>query len=141
MLLQHLIICPAPAAVEFHFRYFSARIPRRAVQPRQARDHAARLAALDDVEHLTLATRSNREEMARLVPALRARGFKVYDSQANFVLVDVHQDGEQLFQKLLRRGVIVRPVSNYGLTTCVRVTIGTPAQNDRLLAAIDEVLR
>ncbi len=101
----------------------------------------AALAALDDVEHLTLATRSNREEMARLVPALRARGFKVYDSQANFVLVDVHQDGEQLFQKLLRRGVIVRPVSNYGLTTCVRVTIGTPAQNDRLLAAIDEVLR
>jgi len=101
----------------------------------------AATAALDDQEHLERTVRTNREEMARLVPALRARGLAVHDSQANFVLVDCKRDGALVFDALLKKGVIVRPVGNYGLATCIRITVGTAVQNLRLLSALDEVLR
>ncbi len=62
--------------------------------------------------------------------------------QANFVLVDLAgRDGRALFQALLRRGVIVRPMGGYGLPRHLRITIGTADENRRLLAALAEVLR
>ena len=99
------------------------------------------LAALEDDEHMHKTVRENRTEMQRLVPELRARGLGVLDSQANFVLVDFARDAEEVFHKLLREGVIVRPMGGYGLPTSVRVSIGTSSQNDRLVAALDRILR
>lgn len=81
--------------------------------------------------------------MAQVVPALQALGVKVYPSAGNFVLADVSargHSGQQVFNALLSKGVIVRPVAGYGLPRCVRITIGTHEQNDRLLAALAEVL-
>jgi histidinol-phosphate aminotransferase len=98
-------------------------------------------AALEDHEHLEKTTRLNRVELERLVVALRQRGLGVTDSQANFLLVDFHQDAEQVFHWLLREGVIVRPLAQYGLRSSARVSVGSQPQNDRLLAALDSVLR
>jgi histidinol-phosphate aminotransferase len=59
---------------------------------------------------------------------------------ANFVLLNVG-DGNRVFDRLQRRGVIVRPVKSYGLPEWVRVTVGTPAQNERFLAELKAAVR
>jgi histidinol-phosphate aminotransferase len=97
-------------------------------------------AALDDQEHVRRSVELTRAEMPRLIEGLRKRGYEVGESQANFVWCDFKQEIGPVFQKLLREGVIIRPVANYGFPTAARITIGTAAQNERLLAAIGRVL-
>ncbi len=101
---------------------------------------AAAMAALDDKEHIERTVRCNREERQKLTVALAQRGLHVVPSQANFVLVDLQRDGGQAYEALLRQGVIVRPMRNYGLPTWQRITVGTAAQNTTLLAALDTML-
>ena len=60
----------------------------------------------------------------------------VVPSQANFVLVDTHADGTRLYERLMSHGIIVRLGSIWGYDTHVRITLGTPEQNDRMLAAV-----
>lgn len=103
----------------------------------------AALAALDDEAHLARARAHNATELPRLSSGLSARGFTVTPSVGNFVLAEVGGELPEvpaLNDALLRRGVIVRPVANYGLTRHVRITVGTTAENQRLLAAIDDLL-
>lgn len=101
---------------------------------------AAACAALDDEEHVAKSRALVQDEEPRLRSALEELGLAVAPSEANFLFVDVHRDGEETFQALLRRGVIVRPMRPYGFPTHVRVTIGTVRENDRFLAALREVL-
>jgi histidinol-phosphate aminotransferase len=54
--------------------------------------------------------------------------------------VDTHAAAQPLFETLLRQGVIVRPVANYGLPQHLRISIGTAAENDRLIAALQRAL-
>ena len=61
-------------------------------------------------------------------------------SQANFVFLDTRADSKAVFQALLRRGVIVRTGDIFGLPTFIRVTIGTPEENARFVAALEAVL-
>lgn len=98
----------------------------------------AALAALDDAEHLERSVRVNREERAKLVAALSRRGLRVPESHGNFVFVDLGRPARAVYDALLARGVIVRPFGT--LPTCVRVTVGTPAENERFLLALSEVL-
>lgn len=100
----------------------------------------AAVAALGDQEHVEKTVQLNAREMKRIVPELEKRGLSATPSQANFVLVDAHRDGNELFDKLLRAGVIVRPMGGYGLSTHLRITLGTADMNDALLRALDEVL-
>jgi histidinol-phosphate aminotransferase len=99
---------------------------------------AAAIAALDDIEHVEKSRAMNHSERARLGRELGALGVSVTPSQANFILVDVGRPARPVYDALLKKGVIVRPFGN--LPTALRVTIGTPAQNDRFLAALREVL-
>ena len=99
----------------------------------------AALAALDDAEHVRRTLALNREGMAHLVEAFRALGLAHVPSAANFVLVRVG-DGAGVYQALLRRGVIVRPMDGYGFPEHVRVTVGTRAENERFLTALRAVL-
>jgi histidinol-phosphate aminotransferase len=71
-----------------------------------------------------------------LTETLTEWGFHVVPSQANFVLVDAGEDAEALWGRLLRRGVIVRPCTGWGLTQHLRVTVGRPEQNQRFLEAL-----
>jgi histidinol-phosphate aminotransferase len=100
----------------------------------------AAVAALADERHLRRVVRINRRERLRLGSELAALGLEVVPSEANFLLVGVRRDGNALYQELLRRGVIVRPVGNYGYPRHLRVTVGIPEENDRFLAALREAL-
>jgi len=101
---------------------------------------AAALAALEDHGHLVRSLELNRVEKARLEKALRARGLAPLQSLANFLCVDVGQDGPALFKRLLGKGVIVRPLRPYGLVSWLRISVGTSDENDSLLEALDAVL-
>jgi histidinol-phosphate aminotransferase len=98
------------------------------------------LAALDDDEHVRRTLAVNREGMAYLVAAFRRLGLAYVPSAANFVLVRVGQ-GSRVYEALLRRGVIVRPMDVYGFPDHVRVTVGLPEENVRFVEALDAVLR
>ena len=67
-------------------------------------------------------------------------GLKYIPTQTNFFLIDVQQDGKGLFEKMLRRGVIVRAMNAYGYPTHIRVTVGLPEENRRFIVALKEVL-
>ncbi len=100
---------------------------------------AAAMAALDDHEHVERSRRINQSERARLLEALGAMpGVNVAPSQANFVFVDVGRSARDVYDKMLRRGVIVRPLGP--LETCLRITVGRPEENTRMLEALGEVL-
>jgi histidinol-phosphate aminotransferase len=101
---------------------------------------AAAAAALADVEHVRRSVELNRTEKPRLAAALGARGFSVLPSLTNFVTFDTGRSGRELFQKLVARGVIVRPLDPYAMASFLRVSVGTPAENDAFLAALDSVL-
>jgi histidinol-phosphate aminotransferase len=100
---------------------------------------AAALAALEDQGHLMRSLELNRVEKARLERALVTRGLRVLPSLANFLCVEVG-DGPAVYQRLLAKGVIVRPLRPYGLESWLRVSVGTADENDSLLEAIDAVL-
>ncbi|MBC7366070.1 MAG: histidinol-phosphate transaminase [Undibacterium sp.] len=101
---------------------------------------AAAVAALDDLEFTEKCARENRAGLAQIEGGLRELGLEWVPSVANFMLVKVG-DGARVFGALQARGVIVRPVKVYGLPEWVRVTVGTRAQNERLLAEMGVATR
>ncbi len=101
---------------------------------------AAALAALEDHAHLEKSVRSNTSGMQQLTSAFEELSLKWIDSVGNFVCVDTGRPAEEVYQALLRRGVIVRPVANYGLPGHLRITIGLPEENECLIGALREVL-
>ena len=96
---------------------------------------AAAIAALDDTEFAAECARRNRSGLARLEMGLLQLGLTFVPSSANFILVRVG-DGARCFERLQRLGIVVRPLQVYKLPEWVRITVGTPAQNDRLLEAL-----
>jgi histidinol-phosphate aminotransferase len=99
---------------------------------------AAALAALDDEAFVTRTRAANAAGLRQLEAGFTARGLEWVPSVANFLLVKVG-DGARGFAELQKRGVIVRPMKPYGMAEWLRVTVGTEAQNARLLTALDEV--
>ena len=100
----------------------------------------AALAALEDDSHILECLRMNEAGRHFLCEEFTAMGIKYVPSRANFVLVDVGRSGSDIFQRLLKEGVIVRPMSSFGMETALRVTIGTPEENRRLIKALKKVL-
>ena len=101
---------------------------------------AAAVAAIADAEHVHKTVVLNRAERARLDAGLRALGLATIPSVCNFVTVDAGRPARDVFKALLAEGVIVRPLDGYGMPRHVRVSVGLPAENDRLLAAMQKVL-
>ncbi|MBI3927408.1 MAG: histidinol-phosphate transaminase [Armatimonadetes bacterium] len=104
---------------------------------------AAGVAALGDYEFLdrTLAlTRQGLEFYYRELPRL---GLRYLPSRANFVMVltDSPEEVQRIFGEMLRKGVIVRPLEQAGLPHCVRITVGTPEENQICVDALEAVLR
>ncbi len=100
---------------------------------------AAAIAALDDREFAAKCVHENRAGLGQLEAGFKALGREYVPSVANFILVHVG-DGLRVFEALQRRGVIVRPVKSYGMPEWIRVTVGTHAQNERLLAELKTAL-
>jgi histidinol-phosphate aminotransferase len=100
---------------------------------------AAAIAALGDQDYVATSRRLNDEGMRALRAGFDALRLRHLASHGNFVLVDVG-DGMRVFDRLLRAGVIVRPVANYGMPAWIRVTVGLPSENARLLEALPAAL-
>lgn len=96
-------------------------------------------AALADVEHVQRYIELNRKERARVTEALSSLGLTVAPSQANFVFADFARPGSEVFDRLLRMGVIIRPMPE-PVASWLRITVGLPEENDRLLGAVRELL-
>ncbi|MCB1771235.1 MAG: aminotransferase class I/II-fold pyridoxal phosphate-dependent enzyme, partial [Candidatus Competibacteraceae bacterium] len=71
----------------------------------------------------------------------RQWGLSWLPSAGNFLCVNLGRPGREVFVELLKRGVIVRPVDNYGLPEYLRISIGVEAENARLIVALHDVLR
>jgi len=65
---------------------------------------------------------------------------KYAPSRANFILVDVGRSAAEIFQKLLHDGVIVRPLTAFGMETALRITVGTPEENRKLVRSLRRAL-
>jgi histidinol-phosphate aminotransferase len=102
---------------------------------------AAGVAALEDREHVERSRALVREERPRLAEALKTLGATVVPSQGNFVLADFPgRPGKELFEALLREGVVVRPLAGYGFPTAQRITVGLRSENEKCLTALAKVL-
>jgi histidinol-phosphate aminotransferase len=99
---------------------------------------AAGIAALQDHEHVARSRRLNLAEKAFVQRGLEALGLRVLPSQANFLLVDVARPAVNVYEALLTHGVIVRALPP--LPTMLRISLGTRAENERCLAALQAVL-
>lgn len=98
----------------------------------------AATAALSDYEFTAMCLLENEAGRAVLCEGLENLGIQTWGGQANFVLCKVG-DGMQFFQNLQQRGIIVRPLAPYGMAEYVRITIGRPEENARLLAEVSDL--
>jgi histidinol-phosphate aminotransferase len=100
----------------------------------------AALAALEDESHTLECVRMIEAGRHYLYDEFNALGVKYVPSRANFILVDVGRSASDIFQRLLKEGVIVRPMTPFGMESALRITIGTPQENRRLVKALRTVL-
>jgi histidinol-phosphate aminotransferase len=100
---------------------------------------AAAEAALSDAAHLARSRDLNRTGLRQLIEGAERLGLSHIPSAGNFVCIEVG-DAATVYEGLLREGVIVRPVANYGMPNHLRVTVGLPDENERFLMALEHVL-
>ena len=102
---------------------------------------AAASAALDDMEFVARSYAENLQGLRNLEEGARSLGLDYIPSHANFLTIKVGKAAD-IYKRLLRRGVIVRPVGGgYGLNEHLRVTVGTAAENERFLGALAASLK
>lgn len=101
---------------------------------------AGAAAALGDSDFLQRTTALVHQELDFLYGELRKRRLRYFPTQTNFFLIDVEQDARQIFERFLRQGVIVRPMTGYGYPRYIRINIGLHEENQRFLKALDAVL-
>ena len=97
---------------------------------------AAALAALDDDAHVLECVRMIEAGRHFLYDEFKRLGLSYVPSRANFILVDAGRSAADIYQKLLHHGVIVRPMTPFGLETALRITVGTPEENRKLVKAL-----
>lgn len=102
---------------------------------------AAAAGAMGDAEHLERTLENNAEGTAWLTRELSALGFKPVPTWANFLYLDVGEDGVDVAKRLQRAGVIVRPLRGWGAPRAIRVSIGSPEQNEMFLRAFRSAMK
>lgn len=101
---------------------------------------AAALAALEDEAHIRRAVVNNSEQADWLVRQLTELGYRVLPTWANFVYCELGEDAAAVAKNLQNEGVIIRPLGPWGAPTAIRITIGTPEQNQTFLNAFKKVM-
>ena len=102
--------------------------------------YVAALAALEDEEYVLESRTLNREQMSRMCEDFDRLELKWIPSAGNFVSVDVGRPAAPVFQRMLRSGVIVRLIENYGMPNHLRITVGLEEENARALSALETAL-
>lgn len=96
--------------------------------------------ALSDEVYLQRSVEMNKQGLTQMESGLCGLGLEYIPSVGNFITVDFAKDAAEIDQRLLKKGVIVRPVANYGMPSCLRVSIGLAEENGRFLTALKESL-
>ena len=102
---------------------------------------AAALAALEDDAHILECLRMNEAGRHYLYDEFTSLQLKYVPSRANFIFVDVGRNANDVYQRLLHEGVIVRPMTSFGMETALRITVGTPEENRRLVKGLKKCLQ
>lgn len=102
---------------------------------------AAAHAALDDIEHIDNTNAVNKTGLKYLAKQFDEIGIKYVPSFTNFILIDLKDNPMQVYNDLLKEGVIVRPVGGYGLKSHLRVSVGLEHENKRFISALRKVLK
>lgn len=100
----------------------------------------AALGALEDTEHTEATRRNNAEGLKYLYGEMDRLGFEYVPTEANFFLIKVG-DGRAVYDGLLKKGVIVRPMASYGLGEYIRVSVGLPDENRRFAESFAQAVR
>ena len=100
----------------------------------------AAAAALGDEDFLKRSQECNWQGLDYFYKEFTSMGLKYYPSQGNFVLVDFQRPAMELYEQLLRQGVIVRPVGGYGLPHCLRISVGLPEENAAAVSALQKLI-
>ncbi|MGI9280980.1 MAG: histidinol-phosphate transaminase [Endozoicomonas sp.] len=100
---------------------------------------AAAVAVLNDEEYLRRSRQVNQDGMAQIEAGFKSMNIEYIPSTGNFITFDAGMDGVECYQRLLKQGVIVRPVANYGMPGHLRVSIGLEEENQRFLEALATV--
>ena len=101
---------------------------------------AAALAALEDNVHTQMALANNAEQAEVVLAGLAETGYRAVSTWANFVYCDIGEDVAGVAKKMQDQGVIIRPLGPWGAPRAMRVTIGTPEQNQTFLQAFRKVM-
>jgi histidinol-phosphate aminotransferase len=111
------------------------RRPFDIVSPAQA----AALASIEAVDELTRRRAANADGLVLLESVLRAHGFDPVPSVGNFLYAETGGEANELYEGLLREGIVVRPLAGFGAPTAVRITVGSPDEIEALARALDRV--
>jgi len=97
------------------------------------------IAALEDTAFVERSATLVRQEVPTMIQSLRLQGWSVPNSAGNFVMVDcgTPEDAQTVYESLLKKGYITRPLRGFGLPHCVRISIGLPEVNRELIVAMD----
>ncbi len=97
-------------------------------------------AALQDDAYMNESIRLHREGMVTVEAGLQRMGLTYIPSIGNFISFDVKREALPVYEAMLNRGVVVRPIANYGMPNHLRVTIGLPEENERFLSVLEASL-
>ena len=100
----------------------------------------AACAALEDDAFIARSRAINAQGLVQLEEGLRRLGLEFIASRGNFLTVRVGADAPPVYERLLRAGIIVRPLAGYGMPEHLRVTVGLPEHNVRLLVELERAL-
>jgi histidinol-phosphate aminotransferase len=101
---------------------------------------AAAQSALDDVAFVDQSRRSNQQGLQSMQRWFDQRGIDYIPSAGNFLSVRFGDNSAQIFQALLQRGVIVRPVANYNMPDFLRISVGSKPQLEQMFAILEDIL-
>jgi histidinol-phosphate aminotransferase len=115
-----------------------ANLLNRVRQPFNANSlaQAAAVAALQDQAHIQDCVKKNNAGLVQVEAGLRFLGLFAIPSVCNFISFECHGDADAVYDALLKQGVIVRPVGNYGLTNFLRISIGSESENQKAIDAL-----
>jgi len=102
---------------------------------------AAAMAALGDHEHFERTMRNNLEQSKWVLAQMRELGLNPVESWSNFIYCEIGESASTMGKNLQQEGVIIRPLTgSWGAPTAIRITIGTPEQNQRFITALKKIV-
>jgi len=96
----------------------------------------AAIASLNDDEHVFNSIKLNNDGIRYLYSEFDSLGLEYVKTYTNFILVNVGRPGQELYENMLKDGVIIRSMKNYGLNDFVRITVGTKDENERFISSL-----